>query len=203
MSFLRNLEVKVDEEGCILFYLIISEFLLDFFLLDLMGAGLIDSFVGLLLTFFVYFLVLMDMVSAWLDVLMMLDLLLLPSPPLLMLSLREDIWANCYYYFSEDYYIRSSLFLLLVAFRWRYVEIDRFSTRFFLSYTSVFVLFFKFKGWFLGVGDLLLWGSIWKACYSMVLVHVVCYFCYWFSLSFDQSISLDNESLFYQESLNF
>ena len=64
MSFLRNLEVKVDEEGCILFYLIISEFLLDFFLLDLMGAGLIDSFVGLLLTFFVYFLVLMDMVSA-------------------------------------------------------------------------------------------------------------------------------------------
>lgn len=181
MSFLRNLEVKVDGEGCILFYLIISEFLLDFFLLDLMGAGLIDSFVGLLLTFFVYFLVLMDMVSAWLDVLMMLDLLLLPSPPLLMLSLREDIWANCYYYFSEDYYIRSSLFLLLVAFRWRYVEIDRFSTRFFLSYTSVFVLFFKFKGWFLGVGDLLLWGSIWKACYSMVLVHVVCYFCYWFS----------------------
>ena len=64
MSFLRNLEVKVDEEGCILFYLIISEFLLDFFLLDLMGAGLIDSFVGLLLNFFVYFLVLMDMVSA-------------------------------------------------------------------------------------------------------------------------------------------
>ena len=40
--FLRNFEVNVDWEACILFYLIIYEPLLDFFFLDFGKACLID-----------------------------------------------------------------------------------------------------------------------------------------------------------------
>ena len=50
--FLRNFDVNVDCETCILFYLMIYEPLLDFFRFDFNGACLRDSLVGLLLIFF-------------------------------------------------------------------------------------------------------------------------------------------------------
>lgn len=92
------LAVVFREVTACLFYFTTSEILLDFFLLDF--RGLADSTVGLLLNFLDYFLINSFGCSMWL-VLMMVDLLLLPNPPLLGLGLNFlwDMLIRGYSYF--------------------------------------------------------------------------------------------------------
>jgi hypothetical protein len=115
--------------------------LLDFLRLDL---GLADSFVWLLLIFLIYFLMVSLCTSTLLD-LMMVDLLLFPSPPLALniFNFRFEIFtkvSSSLPYSSEGI---SSLFLPLVAFLCLYADIDLFWGKCFFSSTRVLVRFFK------------------------------------------------------------
>lgn len=122
-----------------LIYLLFSTILLDFFLLVL---PLTDSSVGLLLNFlFSFFTVVFGTYIK--AVLIMVDLLLFPSPPLLILgfNFRCDMFTRGSSSLSDSLEIFSSFFLALTAFLWRSVEIDRFAGICFFSSTKVFVRF--------------------------------------------------------------
>lgn len=141
-----------------------SLILLDFFLLDL---GLTDSVVGLLLIFFDSFLGISFGTSRLPD-LIIVDLLLFPSPPfwLTVLIFRFDILARTSTSFSSSSEITSSFFLALVAFLCRSVEMDLFCGRCFLSYTRVLVRFFSGVGIFLAGTGLVSTMSAWKKGYA-------------------------------------
>ena len=113
--------------------------LLDFFLFVL---GLTDSTVGLLLFFLLSFLGSYRCTYGWCDF-MIVDLLLFPNPPRLLLGLSFlwDMFTSWSSSFSDYSDGGSSFFLALTAFLWRSVEIDLLEGNCFLSSTRVLVLF--------------------------------------------------------------
>ena len=121
------------EEGLTVLFVYLKDYiiLLDFFPFVF---GFADSTVGLLLTFLGSFLTNYLWISCWF-VLIIVDLLRFPNPPLLLLglSLRFEMLISCSSYLFDDSEAIYYFFLALIAFLWRSLETDRFEGNCFLS----------------------------------------------------------------------